>query len=64
MTALGIILIIYGIAVLAITYWKPEPIWKLAKIQAFIKILTETGTVVFFAVWGIAAIVIGIILLV
>ncbi len=64
MTALGIILIVYGLAVLAITYWKPDPIWKIGKIQAFVKILTETGTVIFFALWGIAAIVIGIVLLV
>lgn len=64
MTVLGIILIIYGIFVLAITVLKPAPIWNMKKIQGFVSALTETGTVIFFAIWGLAAIVIGIVLLV
>ncbi|MDF1594894.1 MAG: hypothetical protein P1T08_02170 [Acidimicrobiia bacterium] len=64
MTALGIVLIVYGIAVVAIAFMKPPAIWNIKKIQGFVSALTETGTVIFFIVWGIAAIVIGIVLLV
>jgi UDP-N-acetylmuramyl pentapeptide phosphotransferase/UDP-N-acetylglucosamine-1-phosphate transferase len=31
---------------------KPEAIWNMAKIQAFVKVLGERGTVIFFYVWG------------
>lgn len=63
MTALAIILIVYGLAVLAIAWLKPAAIWNMGKIQGFVKALTETGTVIFFFIWGIAAIVVGIVLL-
>ncbi|MDH3308649.1 MAG: hypothetical protein OEO77_14180 [Acidimicrobiia bacterium] len=63
MTALGIVLILYGIAVFGIAFAKPERIWNMKKIQGFVSALTETGTVIFFVVWGIAALVIGIVLL-
>ena len=64
MTALGIILIAYSPFVFYITFMKPPKIWGMAKIQGFVKALTETGTVIFFTVWGLAALVIGIVLLV
>ena len=64
MTALGIILIFYGIAVVWITYAKPPKIWQMKKIQGFVGALTETGTVIFFYVWAVVAIVIGVVLLV
>ncbi len=64
MTALGIILIVYGLAVFAITIMKPPRIWQMKKIQGFVSALTEKGTVVFFLAWGALAIVIGIVLLV
>ena len=60
---LAIFLIVYGLAVLAIAWLKPAAIWNLAKIQGFVKVLTETGTVIFFYIWGIAAIVVGVVLL-
>ena len=63
MTALGIILIVYGLAVIAITFLKPPAIWNIKKIQGFVSALTETGTAIFFYIWGIAAVVIGIVLL-
>ena len=64
MTVLGIILIVYGLFVIGITYLKPPAIWNMKKIQGFVSALTETGTVIFFYIWGIAALVIGIVLLV
>jgi len=62
---LGIFLVLYGIfvVVLGITK-KPEGIWKMGKIQAFIKVLGETGTKIFFLIFGAAAFGVGIWLLV
>jgi hypothetical protein len=60
---LAIFLIVYGLAVLAIAWLKPPAIWNMGKIQGFVKLLTETGTVIFFYVWGIAALIVGIVLL-
>ncbi len=64
MTALGIILIVYGLFVIWVTYAKPEKIWNMGKIQGFVKAFGEKGTSIFFYVWAVAAIVIGVILLV
>lgn len=64
MTALGIILIVYAIFVLVIAFMKPAPIWNLKKIQGFVSALTETGTVIFFVIWGLAALALGVWLLV
>ena len=62
---LGLFLILYGLFVLfmAITK-KPEAIWKMGKIQAFIKVLGMTGTVIFFYIFGAAALGGGIWILV
>ena len=64
MTALGIVLILYSLFVFYVTFAKPPRIWNMKKIQGFVSALTEVGTVVFFTVWGVAALVIGIVLLV
>lgn len=55
--ALAIFLAIYGVLVIVIAIFKPAPIWNMAKIQGFVKLLGEKGTVVFFIVWAIAAMV-------
>jgi len=62
---LGIFLVLYGVfcAFLGITK-KPQGIWNLGKIQGFVKVLGETGAVIFFLVWGAAALGVGIWLLV
>jgi hypothetical protein len=54
---LAIVLAVYGALVLATAIFKPEPIWKMAKVQGFVSLLGETGTVVLFVVVGIAAFV-------
>lgn len=56
---LAIVLFIYGALVLVIAIFKPKPIWQMAKIQGFVKLLGETGTVIFFVVWALAAFVGG-----
>jgi len=61
---LGIFLLIYSVAVILITIKKPKSIWKMKKIQLFIKFLGESGTVIFFYAWAALAGGIGIWLLV
>jgi len=39
---------------------KPEKIWKMGKIQGFVKTLGEKGTVIFFIVWAAIAFGLGI----
>ena len=60
MLYLGIFLLVYAIVVFWITLAKPAKIWNMGKIQGFIKILGDVGTRIFFAVWGFAALGIGI----
>lgn len=61
---IGIILAIYGLAVIGIAIKKPEPIWKLKKIQVFINILGEKGTLIFFYIFGGLCVIGGIVLMV
>ncbi len=62
---LGIFLVLYGVFVFFLTFTKkPQSIWNMGKIQAFIKVLGETGTAIFFYIFGAAAIGVGIWLLV
>lgn len=61
---LGILLIVYSAAVVYITLKKPESIWNMAKIKMFRKILGEKGTVIFFYLFALAALIIGIWLMV
>ena len=62
-TIWGIILLVYAAFVILITVIKPAPIWRMGKIQAFVKLLGEKGTVIFFLVFALIAAGIGIALL-
>jgi len=57
---LGIFLALYGIAVVWIALAKPEKIWNMGKIQAFVKILGDIGTRIFFTLFAAAALGFGI----
>ncbi len=61
---LGIFLLVYVIAVVLIAVKKPVSIWNKKKIQFFIKVIGEKGTVVFFFVWALITEGIGIWLLI
>ncbi len=61
---LGIVLLVYAVAVVMIAVMKPAGIWKMKKIQLFIKYLGENGTIIFFYAWALLAAVIGIWLLI
>ena len=54
---LGLILIVYAVAVVAITVKKPAAVWDIGKVQFYRKRLGEKGTVILFLV--IAAIAAG-----
>lgn len=63
MALLGLLALAYAVLVFLIAWKKPEKIWQMGKIQGFIKVLGEKGTVIFFYVWGAAAAVLGVWLL-
>lgn len=56
----GVVAIIYAVAVVVIAVLKPEKIWKMKKIRLFIKVLGEKGTEIFFYIWALAFLVLGI----
>lgn len=57
---LGLLAFVYAAFVVFVAMKKPEGIWKMAKIQAFVKVLGEKGTVIFFYVWGAIFVGLGI----
>ncbi len=59
----GIGLIAYAVFVIAVTVFKPAPIWRMGKIQVFVKLLGERGTVIFFVVFALIAAGIGLALI-
>lgn len=56
-------MILYGIFTLYVAYVKPKAIWNLGKIQGFVQLLSEKGTVIFFSIVGVAVIAGGAYLL-
>jgi hypothetical protein len=63
LTIIAYALILYGLLTLYIAYVKPKAIWNIGKIQGFVQLLSERGTVIFFSIVGIATIVGGVLLL-
>lgn len=57
---LGLLALIYAVAVFYIAIKKPAKIWGIKKIQGFVKVLGKKGTVIFFFVWGALFTVLGI----
>lgn len=64
LTIIAYALILYGVFTFYIAYIKPKAIWNIGKIQGFVQLLSEKGTVIFFSIVGIATIVGGIFLLI
>ncbi|MFZ7121593.1 MAG: hypothetical protein ACOWWH_11675 [Eubacteriaceae bacterium] len=60
---LGILAILYAGMVVVIALKKPVKIWNMKKIEMFKNMLGEKGTVVFFYIWGVVFLVLGIWLL-
>lgn len=63
LTIIAYALILYGVATISLAIFKPKSIWNLGKIQGFVQLLSEKGTVIFFSVVGIATIIGGVYLL-
>ena len=61
---LGLFLILYAVAVVVLAIKKPKSIWEMRKVQMFIKLLGDRGTVILFYVLGAVALGLGIWLLV
>ena len=63
MEVLSIVLIIYGIFCIFVGVTKMPVIWKMKKLQIMAKMFKGDGNLqIFIIVWGIAALVIGIII--
>lgn len=59
----AIVCILYAAIVVALAVLKPKAIWEMKKIQFFIKYLGDRGTEIFFYVWALAFLVLGVWLL-
>jgi len=58
---LGLLALAYAALVIYLAATKkPESLWNMAKIQAFVKVLGEKGTVIFFYIWGLGFAALGI----
>jgi hypothetical protein len=57
---LGLLSLAYAGVVFWLTIKKPEKLWGIGKIQGFVKVLGEKGTDIFFYIWGVGALVLGI----
>ena len=64
MVYLGWFLVAYGVLVLHAAFARPQWIWNTGKVQGFVKLLGERGTVIFFIVIGAAALAGGVAILV
>jgi hypothetical protein len=57
---LGLLALVYAGLVVFIALKKPEKIWNMCKIQLFIKVLGEKGTEIFFYVFAVVFLGLGI----
>ncbi len=56
----GVLAVLYAAAVVVIAITKPEKIWNMKKIELFKKWMGEKGTEIFFYVWAVIFLVLGI----
>jgi len=64
MKLLGVLAVLYAVAVVVIAVMKPEKIWNMKKIELFKKVLGDKGTEIFFYLWAVGFLFLGIWLLV
>jgi len=57
---LGLLALAYTGLTIWLTVKKPPKLWGIAKIQAFVKVLGERGTEIFFYVWAALFAALGI----
>lgn len=56
----GVLAIVYAAAVVVIAVVKPEKIWHMKKIELFKKVLGDKGTEIFFYVWALVFLFLGV----
>ena len=61
---LGIFLILWGCATFLVAVIKPKALWQMGKIQGFIKLLGDGGTMILFIIMGVIAVGGGVILVI
>ncbi len=59
----AILAFLYAAAVIVIAVLKPEKIWNMKKIEFFKKHMGDKGTEIFFYVWALLFVVLGVYLL-
>jgi hypothetical protein len=59
----GILAIVYALVVVLIAVMKPEKIWNMKKIELFKKFLGDKGTEIFFYIWALIFLILGVWLL-
>ncbi len=57
---LGLLALLYAAMVVWLAVKKPEKLWSLGKIQMFVKLMGEKGTVIFFYVWAVLFAALGV----
>ncbi len=60
----GILAVVYAVMVVVIAVMKPEKIWNMKKIEMFKKVLGDKGTEIFFYIWAVGFLFLGIWLLI
>ncbi len=59
----GVLAIVYAAVVVVIAVIKPVKIWNIKKIEFFRKVLGDKGTEIFFYIWAVIFLVLGVWLL-
>ena len=58
---LGLLALAYaGLVVYLGVAQKPAVLWNMGKIQGFVRVLGERGTMIFFVIWGLLFAVLGV----
>ncbi|NLY82832.1 MAG: hypothetical protein GX078_08780 [Clostridiales bacterium] len=57
---LAILAIVYAVLVVFIAAKKPKSMWEMGKIKWFRKVMGEKGTVIFFYIWAVLFVVLGL----
>jgi len=60
MQILGIVAVIYAVLIVVIAVLKPEKIWNMKKIELFKKVLGDRGTEIFFYIWAVGFVILGV----
>ncbi len=63
LTLFAAFLILYGLACLYVGFARPQAIWKTGKLQGFVQLLGEKGTVIMLTILGVGTLAGGLAIL-